>query len=100
MDSMIVDQDALHLEVGLLTGFLVFELNEGILKTIAGAFVANDFTGEDFAEAAEDQIQVVICNKVSRGRDDMYRHGWLTFCDWVQLAYEKHVFGGLDLCIG
>lgn len=96
---MIVDQDALHLEVGLLTGFLIFKLNEGILKTVTGAFVTNDFTGENFAEAAEDQIQVIIYNMVSRGWEDMYRHGWLTFCDWVQLAYEKHIFRGLDLCI-
>lgn len=43
VDAVIVDQNSLHLEVGLLTGFLIFELDEGILQTVAGAFVPNDF---------------------------------------------------------
>lgn len=31
MNAMIVDQNILHLEIGLLTVFLLFKLNEGVL---------------------------------------------------------------------
>ena len=60
MNPMIIYQDALHLEVGLLTGFLVFKLDKCILKTITCTLVANDFTGHDFAETTEDQIKVLV----------------------------------------
>ncbi len=99
MDSMVINQNALHLEVGLLTSFLILELNESILKTIACAFVADDFTRYDFPEAAEDQIQVLVYDNVSQARDGNCRRTWLTFCYWVQLAYKKHVLRGLNLCI-
>lgn len=60
MDTMIVYEDTLHLEICLFASFLVFELNEGVLKAVAGAFVPNDLAGDDLPEAAEDQVQIFV----------------------------------------
>ena len=54
MNSVVVDEDALHFEIRLFAGGLVFKFDEGVLKTVASAFVADDFAGEDAAEARED----------------------------------------------
>lgn len=51
MNSMIIYEDPLHFEVSLLTGLLILILDESILKTIACAFVSNDFAREDLPEA-------------------------------------------------
>ena len=51
---MVVDEDALHLEVCLLAVFLILKFDEGILKTVAGALVPYNLTGETFAKSAED----------------------------------------------
>lgn len=56
MDSMIVYQHTLHLEVGLFTVLLVFKLDECILQTVAGAFIPNDLAGEDGPKTTEDQM--------------------------------------------
>lgn len=53
MDAVVVDQDALHFEIGLFAGGLVFVLDECVLQGVSGAFVTDDFTGEDFAESTE-----------------------------------------------
>ena len=45
MYTVVVNQDTLHLEVGLLAVLLVFKLNECILQAVAGALVPDDFTG-------------------------------------------------------
>lgn len=42
MDSMVVNQDALHLEVGLFAVFLVLELDECILQAVPGPLVSDD----------------------------------------------------------
>ena len=44
MYAMVIDEDALHLEVCLFAVFLILEFNEGILETLAGALVPYDFT--------------------------------------------------------
>lgn len=54
MDAVVVNQNALHFEVGLFAGGLVFEFYKGVLERVAGAFVSNYFAGEDFAETGED----------------------------------------------
>lgn len=56
MNSMVVNQDALHLEISLLTVLLVLEFNKGILQTISCSFVANHFTRQDLSKATEDQL--------------------------------------------
>ena len=45
VDAMIIDQDSLHLEIRLLTVLLFFKLNKSVLQTVAGALIADDFTG-------------------------------------------------------
>ena len=42
MDAVIIDQNALHLEVGLFAVLLVLKLDEGILQAIARLLVADD----------------------------------------------------------
>ena len=53
MDPMVVDEHTLHFKVRLLAGGFVFIFDECVLKTVAGALVADYFTGEDFAKAGE-----------------------------------------------
>lgn len=54
MDAVVVDEDALHFEIGLFAGGLFGVFDEGVLETVAGTFVTDYFAGEDGAEAAED----------------------------------------------
>jgi hypothetical protein len=60
MDPMIVNEDSLHFEIGSLTILLVAELNESVLKTVAGLLVSYHFTRQDLAESGEDELQVFI----------------------------------------
>ncbi len=53
MDSMVIDQDSLHLEVCLLARGLLGVLDEGVLQAVTSALVSDYFAGENFAEAAE-----------------------------------------------
>lgn len=76
MNAVVVDQDVLHLEVGLLAVLLVFKLDKGVLQAVAGLLVADDFAGEDLAEAREDDFEVFV------------------LCDGVELAHEEDVFRG------
>jgi len=39
---------------------LIFELDEGVLQTVAGPFVTNDFTRNYFAESTENQVKILI----------------------------------------
>ena len=58
--TVIVYQDPLHLEVCLLAVLLVLELDEGVLKTVLGALISNDFAGYDFAKSTEYQIEIFV----------------------------------------
>ena len=60
MYSVVIDQDTLHLKVCLLTIFLVFELDKGILETVPGAFVSNDLARDYWTETAEDSFQIFV----------------------------------------
>ena len=51
--AVIVYQDPLHLEVCLLAVFLILELDEGVLKTVLGTLISNNFAGYDFAKSTE-----------------------------------------------
>jgi len=44
MNSTVVDEDIVHLEVGILTALLIFELNECVLKGVSRFLIPNDFT--------------------------------------------------------
>jgi hypothetical protein len=54
MDAMVVNEDALHFEVCLFARGLFGILDECVLKTVVGAFIADDFARKDCAEAGED----------------------------------------------
>ena len=61
MNSLVVDEDVLHFEVGLLTSGLLFVFDEGVLERVVGALVADNFAGEDLTEAGEDHFEIFIC---------------------------------------
>lgn len=61
---MIVNQDALHLEVGLFAVLLVFKLDKRILQTVTRALVSNHLARQDRSKATEDQLKVLICIKL------------------------------------
>jgi hypothetical protein len=65
---MIINQNALHLEVSLFTILLALEFDERVLEAIACPLVTDDFTGQDFAEAAENELEILVCQ-------DQYRLG-------------------------
>lgn len=56
MDSMVVNEHSLHLEIGLLAILLVLELDKRILQTVAGALISNDLAREDGTKTTEDQM--------------------------------------------
>lgn len=51
---MVIDEDALHLEVCLFAVFLVLKFNKCILETLASALVPYNLTRKDLAKTAED----------------------------------------------
>ena len=56
MYAMVIYENPLHLEIRLFTIFLIFELDECVLKAVAGSLVSNDFAGNDWPESAEDGV--------------------------------------------
>ena len=50
VDTVVVDQDAVHLEICLFTFFLVRVLDKGILEAVAGLLVAYDFAAYDLSK--------------------------------------------------
>ena len=101
VNTMIVDQDALHLEVGLLTVLSMLKLDKGVLKAIARSLLSNHLAREDLAETAEDELEVLVCapDRVSDSRRTRTGKGSLspTVSDGVKLADEEHVLGRLHL---
>ena len=53
VDTVVIYQDALHLEVCLLAIFLILKFDERILKALTRPFVSNDLARYDSAEATE-----------------------------------------------
>lgn len=60
MNTAIVDQHIVHLEVRTLAGFFVLEFNESILQRITGNLISDHLTSLDLPEPAEDNLQIVI----------------------------------------
>ena len=56
MDPVVVDEHALHFEIGLFARRLFGVFDEGVLQAVPGALIADYFAGEDFAKAAEYQF--------------------------------------------
>lgn len=79
MDAMIINEYALHLEVGSFAVFLGRELDEGILQTISSLLISDDFATKNLAEAAEDEFEIFVS------------------CYRVEFAYEQHLFWRSDI---
>lgn len=65
---MVVNQHALHFEVGLLAVLLMFKLDERILQAVARALVPNHLARQDGSEATKDQLKVLIYIKFQLAR--------------------------------
>jgi hypothetical protein len=76
MYAVVVDQNTIHLEIGLLAILLVGVFNEGVLQAITCTLVSNDLTAKDLAKSRKDELQIFVL-----------RH-------WVELADEQHVLRG------
>lgn len=79
VDAPVINQHIVHFEISIFARFLLFEFDEGILHRISADFVSNNFTGFDFTEATENDLQIVV-------------GGY-----WIQLAYEKDVLWRRDV---
>ena len=60
MDSSVVDEDVVHLEVRPLTRLRTVELYKGVLETVSGLLVSDDFTALNLPEPGEDDLQILI----------------------------------------
>ena len=75
LDSSVVYERSVHLEVCLRTRFDFLELDERIIERVARLIIANDRAFLDSAEAREDQLEVFVLR------------------DRVELADEEHILG-------
>jgi hypothetical protein len=75
VNSSVVNQNILHLEVCCLARCLILVFDECILETVACLLIPDDFTAQDFTEPAKNEFQVLIPS------------------DRVQLADEQDVLG-------
>jgi len=65
VDTVVINQDPLHLEVGLFAVLLFVELDKSILKTVTSTLVPDHLARKDLAEATEDEMEIVIlCNGI------------------------------------
>jgi hypothetical protein len=64
VDPVIVYQHSLHFEIGLFTVFLVFKFYERVLQTVTGPLISDNFAREDFPEATEDQLKILIYRRL------------------------------------
>ena len=56
VDAVVVNQHALHFEVGALAVFFAAEFDEGVLQAVTCLLVPDDFARQDLAEAREDEF--------------------------------------------
>lgn len=106
MDTMVVDEYALHLEISLLALRLLFVFDEGVLQTFACAFVTDDLAGKDLAKATENELEILIY-RVSAADDDYsiasmrcpaFDEISHTGCYRIELAYEQNILRWFDFC--
>ena len=99
MYTVVVDQNALHFEISLLTILLVLEFDEGVLEAVLRSLVPNDFTGYYLAKPTEYQIEIFVYFQLALQSLTSGPCQQQTFCDRIQLAYEENVFWGFNLSI-
>ena len=59
MDAAVVDEYIVHLEEGVLRGFVSIKANEGVAERIARLPVADDVAGGDGAKAREYDLKIL-----------------------------------------
>lgn len=82
MNTSVIDKHVVHLKVCVFARFLLLELNESILQRISTRFVSNDLTSFDHAEAAEDNLEIIIGG------------------NGIELANEENVFWWSNISVG
>ena len=82
MDSSVVDEDVVHLEVSPLTGLRTVELYKGVLETVSGLLVSDHFTALNLPEPGENDLQVLISS------------------DGVQFADEQNILRRSHISVG
>ena len=59
VNTSIIDQDVVHLEIGVFAVLRLLELNEGVLQRFTRLVILDDLTADDVTEAREDHLQVL-----------------------------------------
>jgi len=60
MNAMVIDQDPLHLEIGLFTILLIFKFDKSVLQTITCPLISNDFAGQNLSKTAKYKFEILI----------------------------------------
>jgi hypothetical protein len=82
MYPAIIDEDIVHLEVGLFTVVDIFEFDESILKRLLGFMITYYFTTFDCPESGEDDLKVLVT-----------RHG-------IKFADKEDILRRSYICVG
>jgi hypothetical protein len=75
MYAVVIDQNTIHLEVGLLAILLIGVFDKGVLQAVTCTLVPDDLAAENLAKSRKDKLQIFVLR------------------DWVELAHEQHVLG-------
>ena len=65
MDSPVIDENIVHLEVGPLTRFRTIKLHECILQTVPSLLIPDNLTTHHFPKSGEDDFEVFVsCDRI------------------------------------
>lgn len=73
MNTPVVNQHIVHLEVRVLATLLVLKLNKSVLQRISGNLIPDDLAPNNLSEPAKDDLQIVVRR------------------DRIQLAHKQHI---------
>ena len=65
MYPVIINQYALHFEIGLLAVLLVLKFDKGVLKALACALLSDNLTRKNFAKSAKNKVEIFVCGLLS-----------------------------------
>lgn len=60
MNAMIIDQDPLHLEIGLFTILLILKFDKSVLQTVACPLISNNFAGQNLSKTTKYKFEILI----------------------------------------
>ena len=81
LDASVINQDIVHLEVGILTSFICVIAQKSIAQTVPSLLVPDDVARGDVAKAAKNSFQIFLCRHL------------------VQLGNEQHVGRRFGVCL-